>query len=390
LSEIIPFNRPSLVGSERENIAEAAENLYLSGNGPFGQKCSALLERQIGCARALLTPSGTAALEIATLLLGLEPGDEVIMPSFTFPTTASCVALRGGVPVFVDIRPDTLNIDENLIAPALTDRTRAILPVHYAGIGCAMDSICEIARERNLAIIEDAAHSIDARYMGRPLGSFGDLGALSFHETKNITCGEGGALLIRDEELIERAEILQEKGTNRSAFRRGDIEKYTWIDVGSSFVLSDINAAFLYAQLEHLRDVTEARRRIWDRYYSAFAELEDLGLARRPHVPAEADHNGHLFYLLIAPEISRDEILAALQAQGVHGVFHYVPLHESPAGSRWGRVSGDLPHTVSASQRLIRLPLWIGMTPEQIDRVVDSVFGALRDAAASRGSLRPD
>ena len=382
---IVPFNRPRLSGGEQENIAEAGKNLYLSGNGPFTRRCAAMLERELGVERVLLTPSGTAALELGVLLLDLKPGDEVIMPSFTFPTTASAVALHGGIPVFVDVRPDTLNIDPACVGAAVTQRTRAVLPVHYAGVACNMAALREVAPP-GASILEDAAHAIDATQDGRALGSFGELAAFSFHETKNVTCGEGGALAINDARLVKRAEILQEKGTNRAAFFRGEVDKYTWVDVGSSFVLSDLNAAFLLAQLEHVKAITDDRRRTWARYYAAFEELELAGLVTRPVIPAGAHHNGHLFYLLVQPPAARETVLETLRAAGVNAVFHYVPLHTSPAGRRVGRSSGSLSTTDRVSEQLIRLPLWAGMSDEIVSRVVETVAEAIQNAAETSGS----
>lgn len=302
------------------------------------------------------------------------------MPSFTFATSASSVALRGATPVFVDVDPETLNIDPDQIELALNSRTRAIMPVHYGAVGCEMERIAELADSADAVVVEDAAHAIGASWGGQPLGSFGGLGTLSFHETKNITCGEGGALLINDPGMVEAAEILQEKGTNRSAFFRGEVDKYTWVDVGSSFLLSDLNAAFLWAQLQNLEQINADRRRTWDRYFEAFADLETSGLARRPIVPPQAQHNGHLFYLLLDASIDREAVMRHARAAGVHTVFHYVPLHSSPAGRRVGRSVGSLKVTDSISDRLLRLPLWCGMDAGTVDRVVVAIGDAIQAA----------
>jgi dTDP-4-amino-4,6-dideoxygalactose transaminase len=299
------------------------------------------------------------------------------MPSFTFVSTANAFVLRGGVPVFVDIRPDTLNLDERLIEDAITERTKAIAPVHYAGVGCEMDTIMAIAERHGLMVIEDAAQCLQARYRGKELGTFGELGTLSFHETKNITCGEGGALLINDQRLVERAEIIREKGTNRSRFFRGEVDKYTWVDVGSSHGLSDMAAAFLYGQLSAAEQITDRRLSIWNRYHAAFADIEQQGLARRPVVPDECEHNGHIYYLLMPTGEARDQMLAELRARDVIAVFHYVPLHSAPTGLERGRAHGDLSVTDDLSARILRLPLWAGMQEHHIDQVVEAVHEAL-------------
>jgi dTDP-4-amino-4,6-dideoxygalactose transaminase len=375
-TRFLPFNRPFTTGREFEHIEQAIENLHLSGNGPFTQRCAEWLSERTGSPRALLTTSGTAALEMATLLLGVGPGDEVVMPSFTFVSTANAVVLRGGVPVFVDVRPDTLNLDVDAAAAAVTDRTRAIVPVHYGGVGCDMDAVGELARTHGLQVLEDAAQGVMAAYQGRPLGSMGTLGCLSFHETKNLTSGEGGALLINEHDLIDRAEVLHEKGTNRAAFFRGAVDKYTWVDVGSSFLPSEINAAFLWAQLEEADAITSRRMRIWERYHAAFAELEAQERVRRPIVPAGRRHNAHMYYLLLPDRARRDRLIERLSERGVMAVFHYVPLHSSPAGRRHGRAAGSLAQTDAASERLVRLPLWAGMEEEDVERVVAGVTAA--------------
>jgi dTDP-4-amino-4,6-dideoxygalactose transaminase len=372
-AEQISFNRPYVTGKEVRYIAEAMGNAMLSGDGPFTKRCHRWIEEQTGSARALLTPSCTAALDLAALLLDLEPGDEVIMPSYTFVSTANAFVLRGAVPVFVDIREDTLNLAETLIEPAITPRTRAIAVVHYAGVACEMDTILDIARRHRLRVVEDAAQGILAGYKGRALGAIGDLGALSFHETKNIISGEGGALLVNDRTLVARAEIIREKGTDRSRFFRGEVDKYTWQDLGSSLLPGDATAAFLWAQLEDAREITSRRIALWRTYHEMLAPLEQQGLLRRPIVPADSQHNGHLYYVLLAPDIDRGRVLGQLKAAGVHAVFHYVPLHSSPAGQRFGRAQGDLAVTDDFAARLIRLPMWIGLGEAQQQRVCDAL-----------------
>ena len=373
----IPFNRPFAVGKEFDYIQQAIANAHLSGNGPFTKKCHAWLEERVGCCKALLTHSCTAALEMAAILADIQPGDEVIMPSYTFVSTANAFVLRGGVPVFVDIRPDTLNLDEAKIEAAITPRTKAIVPVHYAGVGCEMDTIMTIAERHGLLVIEDAAQGVMSTYKGRPLGSLGHLAAISFHETKNVISGEGGALLINDPKYIERAEIIWEKGTNRSQFFRGLVDKYTWVDIGSSYLPSEIIAAFLGAQLEQAESLTQRRLAIWKLYHQAFAGLEDEGKVRRPVVPPECRHNAHMYYLLLPDLESRTALLEKLAVSGVNAVFHYVPLHSSSAGRKYGRAHGDLSHTQNASDGLVRLPLWVGMAKEDVNRVVGAVYGAL-------------
>jgi len=372
----IPFNKPFLTGRELDYIRQAHEAHHLSGDGAFTKRCSDWLARATGCHQALLTHSCTAALEMAAILAEIKPGDEIIMPSFTFVSTANAFVLRGGVPVFVDIRPDTLNIDESKIEAAVTPRTRAIVVVHYAGVACEMEAIQSLARRRGLLLIEDAAQALGAAYRGRPLGSFGQLAALSFHETKNVISGEGGALLVNAPELAARAEMVREKGTNRSAYLRGEVDKYTWVELGSSFLPSDILAAFLWAQLEQADEIARRRSALWRRYHEAFAELERAGLARRPVVPPEATHNAHCYYLLLPDLEARSRFIETLRTDGVHSVFHYVPLHSSPAGRRFGRACGALDATDSVSGRLARLPLWIGLEPEQ-DHVIERVRRAL-------------
>jgi dTDP-4-amino-4,6-dideoxygalactose transaminase len=375
----VPFNRPHATGREFDYIREAIEGAHLSGNGPFTRRCAKWLEDRTGATRALLTPSCTAALELAAILVDLGPGDEVLMPSFTFVSTANAVTLRGACPVFVDIREDTLNLDETKLADAVTSRTRAIMPVHYGGVGCDMTAISAVAREHGLFVIEDAAQGIMAEREGRPLGGIGDLGCLSFHETKNLICGEGGALLVNRPELAERAEILQEKGTNRGRFLRGEVDKYTWVDVGSSFLLGEVGAAFLWAQMQEAHTITERRMRIWQRYHDAFASLEDEGLLRRPVITPGCRFNAHLYYLLLPNEARRDSVIEGLAERNIQAVFHYVPLHSSPAGRRHGRPHGDLSTTDDISGRLVRLPLWVDMEPAHVEAVVESVNHVVRE-----------
>lgn len=375
---MIPFNRPYLTGKELGYIAEAHANGHLAGNGAFSKRCCAWLEDRLGSTKALLTHSCTAALEMAAILSGVGPTDEVIMPSFTFVSTANAFVLRGATPVFVDIRPDTLNIDERLIEAAVTPRTRAIVPVHYAGVGCDMNVIMDIAARHDLLVIEDAAQGLLAEHRGQPLGGIGHMAALSFHETKNIISGEGGALMINDERFAERAEIIWEKGTNRAQFFRGEVDKYTWVDLGSSFLPGEITAAFLWAQMEESDAITNRRMAIWTRYHSGFAALEEDGLVRRPIIPPDCRHNAHLYYLLMPNLESRTALIDHLRGKGVSPVFHYVPLHTSPFGQSVGHVAGDLPETVAASDRLVRMPLWLGME-EHLDRVIDAVNDAVRE-----------
>ena len=376
---MIPFNKPYLTGRELECIADAHTRGQLAGDGHFTRQCNAWLEQNTGCLKALLTHSCTAALEMAAILAGIRPGDEVIMPSYTFVSTANAFVLRGGVPVFVDIRPDTLNIDERLIEAAITPRTKAIVPVHYAGVGCEMDTIMNIAHRHGLMVIEDAAQGLMASYHGRALGSFGDLGCLSFHETKNLISGEGGALLINNHELAERAEIIREKGTNRSQFFRGQVDKYTWVDIGSSYLPGEIIAAFLWAQLEEAHSITVRRLEIWNDYHTAFAELENVGRLRRPIVSDDCYHNAHMYYLLLQDLEDRARFIDQMKAQGVNCVFHYVPLHSAPAGIKYARVNGTMAVTEDLSERLVRLPLYHNLEDEDILKIsaaVKAFFGA--------------
>ena len=367
--ERVPFNRPYMTGKELGYITEAKLGNMLAGDGPFTKRCHKWLEQNTGCNKALLTHSCTAALEMAALLLDIQPGDEVIMPSFTFVSTANAFVLRGGVPVFVDIREDTLNLDERLIEAAITPRTRAIAPVHYAGVACDMDVIMDIARRHGLKVVEDAAQGVMASYKGRALGSIGDLGAFSFHETKNVISGEGGALLVNDPALALRAEIIREKGTDRSRFFRGEVDKYTWQEVGSSFLPGEITAAFLCAQLEDAQAITAQRMASWQHYHARLESLEADGYLRRPVIPDSCLHNAHMYYVLLGPMLDRQLVLNELKREQINSVFHYVPLHSSPAGMRYGRVHGDLTVTVRQSESLVRLPLWVGISPAQQDRV---------------------
>jgi len=369
----IPFNKPYLTGKELEYVAQAHTNGQLAGDGEFTRHCSLWLEQNTGCSKALLTHSCTAALEMAAMLAGIEPGDEVVMPSFTFVSTANAFVLRGGVPVFVDIRPDTLNIDESLIAAAISPKTKAIVPVHYAGVACAMDPISDIAKKHNLMVIEDAAQGVLATYKGNPLGSFGQLGCLSFHETKNIISGEGGALLVNSFELAERAEIIREKGTNRSRFFRGQVDKYTWVDVGSSYLPGELISAFLWAQMQGAESITASRMLAWNSYHRSFESLEQRGLLRRPVVPSDCGHNAHMYYLLLRDLYERTKFIAHMRRLDIACVFHYVPLHSSPRGRTSGRVVGDCTVTDDVANRLVRLPMWVGVDQMQ-ERIIEAVF----------------
>jgi len=384
----VPFNRPASTGRELAAIADALEHGHLAADGSYTRRCSELLEQMLEARTVLLVHSCTAALELSALLLSIGPGDEVIMPSFTFVTTATAFALRGATPVFVDIRPDTLNIDETQIQEAVTERTRAIVVVHYAGVACAMSAISNLAHANGLALVEDAAQGICARYDGQALGTFGWLGALSFHETKNVSCGHGGALIVNDSELVERANIARDKGTNRLQFFRGQVDKYTWLDLGSSFALSDLAAAFLWPQLQDSVTITADRLRTWAEYHERFADAERAGLLRRPFVPHGCEHNAHMYYLVLPNRTVRDALIERLNAQGINAVFHYVPLHSSPAGLRYGRATGSLSVTEDLSGRIVRLPLWNGIDTGTVERVASAVLTAVAElldpAPASR------
>jgi dTDP-4-amino-4,6-dideoxygalactose transaminase len=368
-----------MTGKELWYIAQAHHGGQLSGDGPFTKKCNAWLEKRTSAKKALLTHSCTAALEMSAMLADIAPGDEVIMPSYTFVSTANAFVLRGAAPVFIDIRPDTLNIDEARIEAAITSRTKAIVVVHYAGVGCEMDTIMEIANRHKLIVIEDTAQGLMARYKGKALGNIGQMSTLSFHETKNVVSGEGGALLINDLEFAERAEIIREKGTNRSQFFRGQVDKYTWVDVGSSYLPGEIIAAFLWAQLEDATHITTQRMVLWERYHEAFEELEAQDKVRRPIIPNECEHNAHMYYLLLPSLEARTKFIAALRAKDIGAVFHYVPLHSSPAGQKYGRTAGAMLNTDTLSDRLVRLPLWPDLGKQQ-HAVVDAVLEAARDS----------
>jgi dTDP-4-amino-4,6-dideoxygalactose transaminase len=383
---VITFNQPHETGDEFRFIAEAIAAGHLSGDGRFTRLAQEWLERETGAHRGLLTHSCTAALEMSALLADVGPGDEIIMPSYTFVSTANAFVLRGATPVFVDVRPDTLNIDERHVADAITPRTKALVAVHYAGVACEMDALANIAADNHLILIEDAAQALGSTYRGKPLGAIGDLGALSFHETKNVISGEGGALLVRDEGAFsERAEIIREKGTNRTNFLRGNVDKYRWVDVGSSFLPSEIVAAFLWGQLGHAHDLLARRLAIWDGYHQRFAALEAAGFVRRPVIPAHVTHNAHMYYLLLDDAAARPAVLERLRDLGVHAVFHYVPLHSSPAGERFGRTHGQsLPVTDDISARLIRLPMHYALTDADLDAVAGAVTYAVMHAAGLR------
>lgn len=373
----IPFNRPYMTGRELYNIADAHFRGRLAGDGQYTQRCHGLLEEITGTRKALLTQSCTAALEMSALLAGIEPGDEVIIPSFTFVSTANAFVLRGGVPVFADVRPDTLNIDERRIEPLITGRTRAIAVVHYAGVVCDMEPVMALAARHGLTVIEDAAQALLASRNGRQGGTFGRFGTLSFHETKNVIAGEGGALLVNDPADAERAEIVREKGTNRAQFFRGQVDKYTWCDLGSSFLPGELTAAFLSAQLDEARQITQRRLRIWARYHEALAGLERDGRLRRPVLPADTEHNAHMYYVLLEDLDTRTRLIDWLKQDGIQAVFHYVPLDTSPFGQRYARAGVHCPVTADISDRLLRLPLWLGLEPEQ-DRVIDRVRSFFR------------
>ncbi|MFO1321952.1 MAG: dTDP-4-amino-4,6-dideoxygalactose transaminase [Burkholderiales bacterium] len=377
----IIFNKPFMTGKELFHIAEAHFNSILAGDGPFTRRCHAWLEAVTGARKALLTHSCTAALEMAAILADIGSGDEVIMPSYTFVSTANAFALRGGVPVFVDVRPDTFNLDERRIEAAITPRTKAVVPVHYAGVACDMDRIMAIAERHGLLVIEDAAQGILASYKGRPLGSIGHLGTLSFHETKNITSGEGGALLVNDARLVDRAEIIREKGTNRSQFFRGEIDKYTWCDIGSSFLPGEITAAFLWAQMQEAETITARRLAIWSTYRERLLPLQEAGRLRLPRVPDGCQHNAHMHYVVLPTQGLRDGAIQYLKAHEIDALFHYVPLHDSPGGRTRGRVVGALDETRVAADRLMRLPLWLGIEPH-----VDQVCEVLRSYLESHRS----
>lgn len=374
LPSSVPFNNPLITGKELEYIRQAIVSKRTSGDGTFTKQCQVWLTQQLGCRMSLLTHSCTAALEMAAILADVQPGDEVILPSYTFVSTANAFVLRGATPVFVDVRPDTLNLDESKVEAAITPKTKVIAPVHYAGVSCKMDTLKAIAERHNLLVIEDAAQGIRSFYKGKPVGSLGHLAAFSFHETKNVVCGEGGALAINDPALIERAEIIREKGTNRSKFFRGEVDKYTWVDVGSSFLPSDILAAFLLAQLEEVDLIIQQRMAIWNYYHQRLETLEQQGIARRPIIPADCQHNAHIYYLLVENLEVRTALIAHLKRKGIQSTFHYVPLHSAPAGLKYGRTTGELSVTDDLSDRLIRLPLGAGMTLTEAKYVSEEVL----------------
>lgn len=371
---MISFNNPPYVGTELSYVKQAVENHKICGDGPFTKQCHAWLEEHLPCQKALLTTSGTTALEMAAILCDLKPGDEVILPSYTFSTTATAFVLVGAKLVFVDVRPDTMNIDETKIEAAITDKTRVIVPVHYAGVACEMDTIMDIAARHNLKIVEDAAQGVMSSYKGRALGTIGDFGCFSFHETKNYSMGEGGALIINKPEYNDRAEIIREKGTNRSRFFRGQVDKYTWVDYGSSYLPSDMNAAYLWGELEVADTINNDRLASWQRYWDAFAPLAQAGRVELPVVPEGCKHNAHMFYLKCKDLTERTAFIDYLKQQGVQAVFHYIPLHSSPAGMRFGRFNGVDVFTTSESDRLVRLPLYYGLTQEDQNQVIAAVM----------------
>jgi len=366
-----------MTGKELHYIAQSHAQGRLAGDGEFTFRCNGWIEERTGCAKALLTHSCTAALELAALLPNIRPGDEIIMPSYTFVSTANAFVLRGGIPVFVDVREDTMNLDERLIEAAITPRTRAIVPVHYAGIACEMDTILAVARAHDLSVVEDAAQGVMARYKGRSLGSMGNLGAYSFHETKNVISGEGGALVVNDASLVQRAEIIREKGTDRSRYFRGEVDKYTWQEVGSSFLPGELIAAFLWAQLEEADRITRERLISWSRYHEMLAPFEAKGLLRRPTVPIDCEHNAPMYYVILDAAIDREQVLNAFKCADITAVFHYVPLHSSVAGRRYGRIHGTMDVTKRQSERLLRLPLWVGLTLSEQEQVVGVLQRAL-------------
>ena len=372
---MIRFNVPPYVGKETEYMKEAIDSHKICGDGEFTKRCNAWIEEHTGTAKALLTTSGTQALEMAALLSDIQPGDEVILPSYTFVSTANAFVLRGAKLVFVDIRPDTMNIDEKLIEDAITEKTRAIVPVHYAGVGCEMDTIMDIAKRHNLVVVEDAAQGVNAFYKGRALGSIGDYGCFSFHETKNYSMGEGGAILINRPEQIEDAEIIREKGTDRSRFFRGQVDKYTWVNIGSSFLPSDINAAYLMAQLEMADEINENRLQSWARYNEGLQDLAQEGVIELPYIPEECAHDAHMFYIKTKDMEERKALISYLKERDIAAVFHYVPLHSAPAGLRFGRFHGEDRYTTKESERLLRLPMYYNLSESDQQKVIDAVHG---------------
>jgi len=375
---MIPFNKPPLTGNEQKYVLESINSKHISGDGQFTKKCHQWFEKKLSCPKALLTTSCTHALEMSAILLDIQAGDEVIMPSYTFVSTANAFVLRGAKIVFVDIRPDTMNIDESKIEQAITDKTKVIVPVHYAGVGCEMDVIMEIANKHNIFVVEDAAQGMSSSYKGKALGTIGHLGAFSFHETKNYTsAGEGGLLIINDEKFIDRAEIIREKGTNRSQFFRGVVDKYSWVDVGSSYLMNDMSAAYLWGQLEKTDEIYNNRLDSWNTYYESLKKLQEKGLVILPISPNECEHNGHIFYIKVKNLNVRTELLEYLNLNGIMATFHYVPLHSSNAGLKFGRFNGVDEFTTIGSEQLIRLPLWFGISTDQQEKVIDTLYDAL-------------
>jgi len=375
---MIPFNIPPYTGNEDQYVLQAMKSAKLSGDGYFGKKCQAWFEDNLPCKKALLTPSCTAALEMAALLINIQPGDEVIMPSYTFVSTANAFVLRGAKIVFVDIRPDTMNIDEQLIEAAITNKSKAIVPVHYAGVACEMDTIMDIAKRHNLYVIEDAAQGMMSTYKGKALGTIGHLGAYSFHETKNYTSGgEGGLLIVNDVQFMQRSEIIREKGTNRSQFFRGQVDKYTWVDIGSSYLPSELQAAFLWGQLEKVDEINKDRLSTWNCYYNALLPLQEQGLIELPSISDSCVHNAHMFYLKTKDLETRSLLIEHLKENQISAVFHYIPLHSSPAGIALGRFSGEDRFTTSESERLLRLPMWFGIEESIIEKIVRVVTSAV-------------
>lgn len=372
---MITFNKPPLTGNEQQYVLQAMQSSKISGDGFFGKKCQAWFEENLGCPKTLLSPSCTAALEMAAILMDIQPGDEVIMPSYTFVSTANAFVLRGAKIVFVDIRPDTMNIDETLIEAAITDKTKAIVPVHYAGVGCEMDAIMDIAQRHGLFVIEDAAQGMMSSYKGKPLGTIGHLGAFSFHETKNYTSGgEGGLLIINDEHFLQRAEVIREKGTNRSQFFRGQVDKYTWVDIGSSYLPSELQAAFLWGQLEKSDEMNQNRLATWSAYHQAFKQLHQAGLVDLPIIPDHCQYNAHMYYLKLKDLDQRTAFIEHLRTNDMMAVFHYIPLHTAPAGLKFGNFSGDDVFTTTESERLVRLPMYYGMNEVEKQMVIDAVM----------------
>jgi len=370
---MIPFNLPLVEGGEQKYLRKVLKNKKLSGDGLFSQKCGLLLEKKLNCKKAMLTPSGTAALEMAAILIDIQKGDEVIMPSYTFTSTANAFALQGAKIVFIDIRPDTMNIDEGLIEKAITKKTKAIVPVHYGGVACEMKKILKIAKKYHLFVIEDAAQGILAKYENKYLGTIGDIGCLSFHETKNITCGEGGAIMINNPKLIERAEIIQEKGTNRKKFFQGKIDKYTWVDIGSSYLLSELNAAYLFGQLKIAKKITNKRLKNWCLYFKRLKSLSQKGLLELPLIPADCQHNGHIFFVKTKNLLERSRLIDYLKKNNIMAIFHYIPLHSSLAGKKFGRFAGKDVWTTKESQRILRLPMYYHLKENDIKKITKAI-----------------